>query len=110
MFHLKRLTNFCPHDVGHYLGKLRNKTSCKICEKCTQFKEPLIPNVHYIPFDGISLPEKLDGLIKKWEEVKNNYEFLEYIGDNAREWYLRNAKLDSQINLFINSINLNILK
>ena len=41
MFHLKRLTNFCPHDVGHYLGKLRNKTSCKICEKCTQFKEPL---------------------------------------------------------------------
>jgi hypothetical protein len=76
----------------------------------TQFKEPLIPNVHYIPFDGISLPEKLDGLIKKWEEVKNNYEFLEYIGNNAREWYLKNSKLDSQINLFINTINLNILK
>lgn len=21
MYHLKKLTNFCPHDVGHYLGK-----------------------------------------------------------------------------------------
>ena len=20
MHHLKKLTNFCPHDVGHYLG------------------------------------------------------------------------------------------
>jgi hypothetical protein len=75
----------------------------------TKFKEPLIPNVHYIPFDGVHLHEKLEGLIKKWEEVKNNYEFLEYIGNNAREWYLKNSKLDNQINLFINSINLNIL-
>ena len=75
----------------------------------TEFKDPLIPNVHYIAFGGDTLNEKLDGLIKKWEEIKNNYEFLDYIGENGREWYLKNAKLDTQINLFINSINLNIL-
>lgn len=81
-----------------------------------EFYEPLVPNVHYIPYDyerhligietGGDAPLNYDynlqvsALIDKWEEVKTNYELLDYVGNNAREWYLRNGKLDMQAKIF----------
>jgi hypothetical protein len=92
--------------------------------KNVQFHEPLIPNVHYIPYDydreyyyveATDYPYNRDyklhsqALIEKWEEVKNNYELLEFVGKNAREWYLRTGKLDRQVELFVNTFDINLL-
>lgn len=74
-----------------------------------EFKEPLIPDVHYISFEGDTAESKQQALIDKWEEVKHKYDFLDYIGDNARKWYLKNIRLDTQAKLFIDSINLNLI-
>lgn len=77
--------------------------------KFVEFKEPLIPDIHYISFEGDTAESKQQALIDKWEEVKHKYDFLDYIGNNAREWYLKNVRLDTQAKLFIDSINLNLI-
>lgn len=94
--------------------------------KNIEFHEPLIPNVHYIPYDYernvmcgetmVDDPLNFDyslqttALIEKWEEVKNDYDFLEFVGNNAREWYLKNAKLDVQAQLFVDMLDIKTLE
>jgi len=84
--------------------------------KNVEFHEPFLPNVHYIPYDYEREPKctetvgdfplnynfnlQVDALVNKWEEVKNNYDLLEYVGNNARDWYIRNGRLDVQAQLF----------
>lgn len=92
--------------------------------KNTEFHNPLIPNVHYIPYDydrntfgietldspaGYNWNLQVDALVSKWEEVKNDYDFLDYVGNNAREWYLTNAKLDVQAKSFVDMLDINLL-
>jgi len=94
--------------------------------KNIEFHEPLIPNVHYIPYDyerhinGIetggdaplnhNYDLQVTALVDKWEEVKNNYEFLDYVGNNAREWYLRNGRLDMQVKIFTDLCDIHSLQ
>ena len=70
----------------------------------SSFMEPLIPNYHYISLDfDVTIPkinethrDRLGGYVhaKKIEsrfvELKNNPEYLEYIANNARKYYLDN--------------------
>lgn len=77
--------------------------------KNTQFKNPLVSGQHYIGVEGTSYEEKMQAINAKWEEVKNNYDLLDYIGNNAREWYLINGRLDSQVELFIKCADLKLI-
>lgn len=77
--------------------------------KNSVFIDPLIPDYHYIGVQGPWYEEKMNAINKKWDEVKNDYEFLDFIGNNAREWYLKNGRLEIQANLFVNSIDLNLI-
>jgi hypothetical protein len=93
--------------------------------KHTETHEPLIPNKHYIAFDYERHPShesayfgapqehnlKLisDALVARWEEVKKDYDFLEYIGENAKQWYLNYGKDTQHVQLFLSKVNLNLL-
>lgn len=77
--------------------------------KNTQFLEPLIPGYHYISTEAGSHEEKMHSINKKWDEVKNDFDLLDFIGNNARDWYLRNGKLDTQAQLFVNSVDLKLI-
>lgn len=77
--------------------------------KSTEFLDPLIPGYHYIDIDEESDELKMNAIINKWEEIKHNYDLLDFIGENARKWYIKNAKLDNQILSFVNLVNLTLL-
>lgn len=64
-------------------------------EYTNEMNPPLIPNFHYISVPRIDdLPENLYGeshaklIENKFLEVKNNQDFLNFISDNARKYYL----------------------
>ena len=84
------------------------------------YPEPLIPNYHYIScyHDCKYLhgsPEYVDPkefkkyLIYYWEKVKDNFEYLDFISHNAREWYVKNCTLDQNIKHLLKNIDLELL-
>jgi len=92
----------------------------------TETMQPLIPDVHYISFDferepmfnqiyqspskGYDYKIVWDALVDKWESVKNDYDYLDYVAENGKKWYLENASLDVQVDNLLKSINLSLLE
>lgn len=74
-------------------------------EFTSQMKSPLIPNYHYISIDrpnDLKLyrnAEKhhVEKIIKRYKEVIDDNDFLEYIGKNARQYYENNFKYNNLI-------------
>lgn len=93
--------------------------------KHTKMYDDLIPNFHYIAYDfqryssdnaihlacplNYDYTELAESLINRWNEVKNDYEFLDYIGYNARKWYIKNGTNINHAKLFVNQVDLNLL-
>jgi hypothetical protein len=74
---------------------LRTRFVCK-------FHEPLIPNFHYVAIDVDNFRDYetiAQKLIAKYEEIKHKKDFLDFVGKNAREWYLRNGCAEGCANL-----------
>jgi hypothetical protein len=85
---------------------LRTKFVC-------QFHEPLIPDYHYVAVDVENFRDYksiADKLINKYNEIKDKHDFLNFVGKNAREWYLRNGCTDGNANLLTKIVDLNKLK
>jgi len=78
-----------------------------------QFHETLIPDFHYvaIEFDDYKDHKLLaDRLIEKYNEIKTKPEFLDFVGKNAREWYLRNGCSEGNANILTKIVDFNKLK
>lgn len=87
--------DFCLRDIemfGLGIPLLRPKF-------IVEAADPLIPDVHYISVEcevdknfRYKDPETLsDAIVKKYHEVVDNDDFLDYIVRNARNWYVKNA-------------------
>ena len=77
-----------------------------------QFHEPLIPNFHYIAIDVDNFKDHktiADKMFIKYNEIKDNHEFLNFIGKNARDWYTRNGCSEGCSNLLLKLIDYNKL-
>lgn len=90
------------------------------------FHDPLIPNYHYIAVDYDRQPSNMlinfgdplhrnfslisEALEARWEEVKDDIEYLEYVGNNAREWYVKNGTLQAHIDIFIKLFDISKLQ
>jgi hypothetical protein len=82
------------------------------------YPDPLIPNYHYISFYNYcdytenGNPKYIDydsfkkNLEYTWDLVKNNDEYLNFISQNARNWFVKNCSIENNINYFINKIDL----
>jgi hypothetical protein len=86
------------------------------------YPEPLIPNYHYIStyqtcdyLDVNSNPKYLSyddfkkNLIYTWNTVKNNDEYMRFISNNARNWFVKNCTLTNNLKYVLNKINLNLI-
>lgn len=68
-----------------------------------QYHNKLIPNYHYaaVDCDDLSDFKKLaDGYIKKFEELKENPQLIEFYGKNGRKWYEENCVKESWIRIY----------
>ena len=90
-------------------------------ELSTKFHNPLIPNHHYIsvphsdikynPGDIFEYYKKLsDRLFDRFEQVKNQHDFIKFVADNGRRWYLENGTTDANVKLLTQLVDFTKLK
>lgn len=86
-------------------------------EYTQEYDPKLIPNVHYVSIDRENLPKDsnldkrgggayISKYIKRYNEIKNDYDFLKYISDNARNYYLENCSEKNRLNKMLKKLNL----
>ena len=77
--------------------------------------QPLIPNFHYIsverpndlPLDRLGEKHHAEMLEKRFLEVKDDINFLNFISDNARKYYEDFLSINGSVNLTYKILNLN---
>ena len=75
-----------------------------------QFHNKLIPDYHYISFEMDNDPIVLNkNILNRYNEVKDDIEFLKYISENGYQWYLENGTIDSNVRILKEIININKL-
>ena len=76
MYHLRKLSHFCPHDVGHYLGL--DVHDCPEISKSISLQENTVITIEpgiYIRSDDETVPFKYRGIGIRIEDdvvIKNN--------------------------------------
>lgn len=111
-------TEICNRDIECFaIGVPVIRPSLQI-----NFDDPLIPNVHYIScyepcnYSPMGYPtyrsydDFKQNLKMTWDRVKNNQEYLDFISKNAKEWFERNCKMESNLELLTKKIELNLLQ
>jgi len=74
-------------------------------EYVSKMHDPLIPNYHYIsiprPDDMVSYSQGIEEhaklIVKRYQEVLNDDEFLKFIAQNARSYYEKNCTMNQII-------------
>lgn len=87
-----------------------------------KFHNELIPDYHYISIDtdnidiDITKPydyyfeQMANNTIKRFNEVKDDHEYIDFVAKNGRKWYEENGTAESNSRIIANLIDLNKLK
>lgn len=87
--------------------------------RTTKTHNPLIPNYHYISVEIDGIPETdlysyykelSDRIIDRYDEVKKDEEFIEFVSKNGRKWYEENGTVDACANIIYNLLDLSKLE
>ncbi len=77
-----------------------------------QFHDPLIPDYHYASFEiepYDSHQNYINGIIKKFNELKSKPDLVEFISKNARDYWEKNCSNQNYVQLVLNLMDLNKL-
>ena len=102
--------DFCFRDIEMYgmgIPTIRPKYA-------VQSSDELIPDFHYISVDcefdqtyRYKNPELLaDKIIERYNQVINDDDYLKFISNNARDWYIKNASGPNITNKIIDTLEL----
>jgi hypothetical protein len=87
----------------------------------TNYPDPLLPNYHYMCFYGmcdysndhhptfLSYKDFQEHLLYWWNKLKNNNEYLNYISQNARNWFEQHCTMENNIDYVLSQIDLELL-
>lgn len=85
-----------------------------------KFHTELIPNYHYIAIDCDDIPKNIaqydywallhNRIIDRFEEIKTDYDFIKYIGENGRKWYLENGTINTNADIAFSLLNFSKLQ
>ena len=123
------------HDIGKYHVNLSLNGAGEICTRdmeilglgtalfrlklATKFHNELIPNYHYISVDHDDIEstdlddyykQLSDRIFQRYEQVKNDKDFIQFIANNGRKWYEENGTISANIKLLNKLINFDKLK
>lgn len=110
-FAINGAAEFSPRDI-EILGLGNALFRTKLVAK---LHNELVPNYHYIAVDVDDVPlnqqpdpyqkQVADRIIERFEEIKNDYEFIRFVGENGRKWYEENGTIKCNIDIIHNLIN-----
>jgi hypothetical protein len=123
------------HDIGKYHVNLSLNGAGEICTRdmeilglesallrlklSTKFHNELIPNYHYISVDHDDIEstnlddyykQLSDRIFQRYEQVKNDKDFIQFIANNGRKWYEENGTISANVKLLNKLINFDKLK
>jgi hypothetical protein len=90
----------------------------------TKFHNELIPDYHYVSvdFSDYEIPiiysthpypgyweELSERIIQRYEQVKDDHEYLKFVAENGRKWYLENGTIESNVDIAIKLLDFNKL-
>jgi len=88
-----------------------------------KFHNELIPNYHYISVDFDDIPADdhkhdynghwkilSDRVHQRFMEVKDDHEYIKFVGENGRKWYEENGTVDANVNIIYNLLDFKKLK
>ena len=120
-FSINGAAEICNRDIEIFgLGTALFRTELNV-----KFHNKLIPNYHYISvnLDDINVKnfsekfdfngywkELSDRVFDRFNEVKDDYDFINFVAKNGRKWYLENGTVDSNVNIIYNLLDFNKLK
>jgi hypothetical protein len=88
-------------------------------EWVAQFHNPIIPYVHYIPVPFQDIPTDIphdeywkilaDRFHEVYQTTINDPDLIQYVSENARQWYLENGTVDANVNLLKQLVNFDLL-
>ena len=112
------------HDISKYHINLSLNGAGEICTRdieilglgsalirlklSTKFHNELIPNHHYISVDHEDIEstcledyyEQLSNrILERFEQVKNDHDFIQFIANNGRKWYEENGTISANVKL-----------
>jgi hypothetical protein len=74
---------------------------------CSAFHNPLIPDYHYAAiniYDHSDIDKISDAFLEKYEYIKSNPDFLNFIAENGRKWYEENVPREKASSVFVNEL------
>jgi len=84
----------------------------------TKFHNPLIPDYHYVSVDYddlrnsdvLSFYKKFsDRILERYNSVKDDVDYLKFVGDNARKWYVENGTISANVRILSELVDFNTL-
>jgi hypothetical protein len=76
-----------------------------------KFHNDLIPDFHYVGFEYNDDPNiQVDIILEKYNEIKNNDEYLTFISENGYKWFLENGTIDANVKILTEIIDFKLLK
>lgn len=104
---LNGAAEICNRDIEILSSKsvlLRPKLNQKLHNE-------LIPNFHYVSYDYDSDPKiQSQIIIDKFNTIKNDLDYLNFISENGYKWYCENGTIDSNISILNKILNVEKLK
>lgn len=78
-----------------------------------QYHNPLIPDYHYAALKCEDLgnwKDVADAYIERFEDLKKDPDYVEFLSSNGRKWYEENATIAAHVNILKKVVNLDKLK
>jgi hypothetical protein len=122
------------HDINKYHINLSLNGAGEICNRdmeilglgtalfrlklSTKFHNELIPNYHYISVDYDDIEstniddyykQLSDRIYQRFEQVKNDKDFIQFVASNGRKWYEENGTIAKNVKLLNKLVNFNKL-
>jgi hypothetical protein len=101
---LNGMAEICNRDM-----EILSSRSVLLRPKLKQkFYNDLIPDFHYVSFDLDKNPEiQAKIILEKYNEIKNNEEYLTFISENGFEWYKKNGTCKANVEILKKIIKIN---
>jgi hypothetical protein len=107
----------CPRDMEMLgLGNVMVRKNI-----VANYHNPLIPDVHYAGVEWKDIPydmyyqrddywkELANRYYDKFQQIKNDEEYLNYVSQNARQWYVENGTIKANVRLMCKLVDFNKL-
>lgn len=101
---LNGIAEICNRDieilgVGSVLLRPRLQT--------TDFHDPLVPDIHYVPFDVSSDPKiQIEIIEDKYNMIQQDADYMMYVATNGRDWYNKNGCRQGNVDTLSQVLNI----